>query len=220
MKPEGTTDIFGVSRAAMKEMVNGKVLAEMAGCSGAWITGLKQRGVITPDANGLYDPDVAIPAIERDTREKAKMRHNSKKAVLEEDDDSASFGALIDIQRKKEHFKALLAQLEYEEKAESLIAVETVKRQAFDSARETRDQLNQVPRRLRGEMTALINSQVEKSLTGVVCPHCGQPVEIKREEADGREVEAIISREIKTVIQGLGKKLKSAFGIEANDSGT
>ncbi|MCE7868100.1 MAG: hypothetical protein DYG83_15005 [Candidatus Brocadia sp. AMX2] len=83
----------------------------------------------------------------------------------------------------KEHFRALLAELEFKEKNGELVPVEAVRKQAFETARMVRDSLLNIPNRVSPILAA---------------------------ESDHREINQILTKEITQCLESLCSELNQS----------
>ena len=107
-------------------------------------------GRISTLENGLIDSDVADVEWKRNT----KTRANDP--VDREGDESDVFGAAQYNKARavREHYQARLAKLEYEQKVASLVSRDEVKIAAFNTMRQFRDAMLNIPDRLAAMLAA------------------------------------------------------------------
>jgi hypothetical protein len=107
---------------------------------------------ISTQADGGIDPDQADVEWEQNTTRRAPPI--AKRG--QDDDDVSIFGAsqYTKARAVREHYQARLAKLEFEAKADKLIAADEVKIAAFNVFRRYRDQMLNIPDRLAALLAA------------------------------------------------------------------
>ncbi|KXK28624.1 MAG: hypothetical protein UZ01_02564, partial [Candidatus Brocadia sinica] len=96
--------------------------------------------------------------------------------------ESSDTEGLTKARAMKEHFRALLAELEFKEKNGELVPVEAVRKQAFETARMVRDSLLNIPNRVSPILAA---------------------------ESDHREINQILTKEIVQCLENLSNNFNS-----------
>lgn len=172
-----------------EKLISQLAYAKHRGCShGAVAKAIKSgrlKHCLHTDEKGRIsiDPVMADAEWDKNTNQ-AKQRQDSKPAPAPEParydappaehaaDDAASFA---DARAHREKYQALLAQLDYEERAGKLIDAEVARTAAFKVAREARNALLELPDRLAAELAG-IDSQFEchKLLTTEIRLVCDQ----------------------------------------------
>jgi hypothetical protein len=110
-------------------------------------------GRISTTAKGLIDSDVADEEWRRNTKTRAT-------AATEKEDDPDVFGAAQYNKARavREHYQARLAKLEFEQKVGSLVSRDEVKIAAFNTLRQFRDAMLNIPDRLGALLAAETDS--------------------------------------------------------------
>lgn len=118
------------------------------------------------DGQRFVDSDAADVAWEESTSK--AMQRDDERAPPPEPDDPANPKSYAVSQARREFFKAGLVELEYEQRAGSLVAVDDVRRETFKRARQAREMLLGIPDRLAPEfvgitdLTAIRNRMAEE----------------------------------------------------------
>ena len=127
-------------------------------------------GRISTLPNGTIDSEVADEEWKRNTRTRATMA-----AEREANEEGDAFGAAQYSKARaiREHYQARLAKLEYEQKVGSLVSRDEVKIAAFNTLRQFRDAILNIPDRLAAMLAAetdaakcyeILATEIRKSL--------------------------------------------------------
>ncbi len=176
-------DLLGGQVDDIKERLNQAQFAERVGCTPPYINKLKEKGVIKVGPDGKIDLEEGLLAIEEYTKlarsEKLKKAQKERVAKSSQDDEPEEDGCFLSVaesERRRKHFNAKVAELEYLEKKGELVPAEKVRRDAFAMARRTRDAMLLIPTRLMALLAVeddaqrvreLLDAEIRKALEGL-----------------------------------------------------
>ncbi len=187
-------DLLGVDPSRVSQMVKeGKltVLTDDAGVR--YLDGL----TVQREYRENTDHAKAIGPRVRDGKLAAVGDTSPATAPAEGEGEEFTVPKLNDSKARLEYFKAQTAEVEYRKKVGELVEVETVRREAFESARALREAILSVPDRLAAELTAetdpnRVHSRLTEELTiALEAVAARQPVEVEGHDDHGDLPEGI-----------------------------
>ena len=137
--------------------------ARMRGVTHQGVSWWIRKGVIRLDADKRFDPEEADRAVQQYAR--GRNSPNSQKLVNGRTPLIAGGKSAAEVNLQRDHYRAELARLEFEEKSGKLVDGGVVKAAAFDAGRRVREAMCNIPPRvealLQAEVTAATGATVE-----------------------------------------------------------